>query len=178
MDHPDVADVVAAASGDLAAFERLVRLTQGSVWRYVVHIAGDHALAEDITQEVLVRMHRKLHTLREPTRFNAWLLTMARNAAYDASRSKRRRPLELVGNRELPSREVTDPHLDLEVNEALNSIDDELREALVLVGMIGLSYSEASKALGIPEGTVKSRVFRARKAMAKELGEERNDANH
>lgn len=175
MDHPDEADVIAAASGDIAAFERLVRNSQGAVWRYVAHIAGDHALAEDITQEVLVRMHKKLHTLREPTRFNAWLLTMARNAAYDAGRRKRRRPLELVGDRELPADQVIDPHIDIEVNEALNSLEIELREALVLVGMIGLSYSEAGEALGIPEGTVKSRVFRARKAMLNELGEGTTD---
>jgi RNA polymerase sigma-70 factor (ECF subfamily) len=171
MDQPDVADVVAAAAGDVAAFERLVRLTQGGVWRYVVHIVGDSALAEDIAQEVFLRVHRKLHTLQEPDRFIPWLLSVARNAAYDAGRSKQRRPVELVGDRELPTTGQTqDPHITLEVYEALEALDSDLREAIILVGVIGLSYEEAASAIGIPEGTVKSRVFRCRKLLALSLG--------
>ncbi len=170
MQKPDVADVVAASSGDVAAYGRLVRAMQGPVWRFVVHLVGDHALAEDVTQEVFLRVHRKLHTLRDPDRFVPWLLTMARNAAYDAARSRRRRPLELVGDEDLQGREdAQDPHVRLEVGQALASLDLDLREAVVLVGVIGLSYGEAAAAIGIPEGTVKSRVFRARQLLMAEL---------
>lgn len=165
MDHPDVADVVAATAGDVAAFERIVRAMQGPVWRYIIHLIGDPALAEDVAQEVFVRTHRKLHTLRDPDRFVAWLFTLARNAAYDAARSRRRRPLELVGDRELPVPHSGDPHLGLEVREALDELEPDLREVVVLIGMLGLSYAEAAGTIGVPEGTVKSRMFRARRVL-------------
>ena len=171
VDQPDVADVVAAASGDLAAFDRLVRTMQGRVWRYIIHIVGDHSLAEDLAQEVFLRMHRKLHTLRDPERFVSWLLSMARNAAFDAGRSGRRHPLHLIGDDVLPETGPSpDPHLRFEVFEALQSLDDELREAVVLVAVSGFSYQEAAGAIGIPEGTVKSRVFRGRKQLIALLG--------
>jgi RNA polymerase sigma factor (sigma-70 family) len=174
MDAPDVADVVAAASGDVAAFERLVRHMQGAVWRYVVHLVGDRAMAEDISQEVFLRAHRKLHTLQDPERFVPWLLATARNAAYDAGRYKKRRPVELLGDRQPDASDVRDPHVAVEVRDALERLDETLRESLVLVGMIGLTYQEAAEAIGVPEGTVKSRTFRARKILIEMLGT--NDA--
>lgn len=176
MDGPDAADVVAAASGDTAAFERLVRQMQGPVWRYLVHLVRDHALAEDITQEVFLRAHRKLHTLEHPDRFVPWLLATARNAAYDAGRYKKRRPLDLLGDREWPAEHAHDPHLGLEVRDALARLEDPLREALVLVGMIGFTYQEAADVIGVPEGTVKSRVFRARNLLMQILEPGDNDA--
>lgn len=177
MDGPDAADVVAAASGDIAAFERLVRQMQGPVWRYVVHLVGDHSLAEDVSQEVFLRVHRKLHTLRDPERFVPWLLATARNAAFDAGRYRKRRPVELVGDRDVWSSDsAQDPHISLEVWDALARLDDQLRESVVLVGMIGLTYQEAADAIGVPEGTVKSRTFRARKLLVEMLGPGGDDA--
>lgn len=176
MDGPDAADVVAAASGDVAAFERLVRQTQGPVWRYVVHLIGDRALAEDVSQEVFLRTHRKLHTLEDPERFMAWLLAMARNAAYDAGRYRKRRPVELVGDRDLESTRDGDPHIEVEIRDALDRIDESLREALVLVAVIGLTYLEVAEITGVPAGTVKSRVFRARKQLAGMLQQGVGDA--
>lgn len=178
MDGPDAADVLAAASGDVAAFERLVRQMQGPVWRYVVHLVGDHSLAEDVAQEVFLRVHRKLHTLRDPERFVPWLLATARNAAFDAGRHRKRRPVELVGDRDVwTSENAHDPHISLEVWDALARLDDPLREAVVLVGMIGLTYHEAADAIGVPEGTVKSRTFRARKLLMEMLGPGDDDAS-
>lgn len=170
MDGPDAADVTAAAGGDLAAFERLVRTMQGPCWRYIVHLVNDHALAEDITQEVFIRVHRKLHTLKDPERFVPWVFTTARNAAYDAGRARQRRPLELVGDREMPvPKRAEDPHLTVEIEDALDRLDDTLRESLILVGVLGLTYQEAAETLGVPEGTVKSRTFRARKLLIEML---------
>lgn len=169
MDGPDAADVVAAASGDSAAFERVVREMQGPVWRYLVHLVRDHALAEDIAQEVFLRVHRKLHTLKNPDRFVPWLLATARNAAYDEGRYRQRRPVDLLGDREWLAEDPHDPHIGLEVRDALARLEDSLREAVVLVGMIGLSYQEAADTIGVPEGTVKSRAFRARKLLLEML---------
>ena len=173
MQNPDVADVHAAAAGDEAAFARLVRAHQGRVWRYVVHLVGNAATAEDITQEVFLRVHRRVDTLRDPEKFLPWLLTLARNAAYDAGRAKARRPLHLVDDAShLPAASVPDPHLRLEITDAMARLDGDLREALMLVGVIGLSYEEAAETIGIPEGTVKSRVYRARQTLLVALGME------
>lgn len=171
-----LADVEAAADGDVAAFERLVAAVQGRVWRYLIHLVGDSALAEDLAQEVLFRAYRKLHTLRDPAKFVAWVLTAARNAAYDEGRSKKRRPLELVGDRPLPEPgRAQDPHLSLEIRDALAGLEQDMREAIVLVGMIGLTYKEAAETIGVPEGTVKSRVFRARQSLLEALRPEGAD---
>lgn len=171
LDRPDAGDVVAAAAGDDAAFERLVISIQGRVWRYLVHLVGDRALAEDLAQEVLIRVYRKLGTLRNPEGFTSWVLVVARNAAYDAGRAKKRRPLHLVPDPDADLQQSQgDPHLAAEVDDALDRLDPDLREAVVLVGMIGLTYREAAETIGVPEGTVKSRVFRARQALHEMLG--------
>lgn len=172
MDRPDAADVVAAAGGDIAAFERLVLAIQGRVWRYLVHLVGDRGLAEDLVQEVFIRVHRKLSTLRNPDGFTTWVLVVARNAAYDAGRAKMRRPLTLVADPDADLRTVQgDPHLAAEIRDMVERLEPDLREAVVLVGMIGLTYREAAETIGVPEGTVKSRVFRARQALHEMLGE-------
>lgn len=166
MERPDTPDVEAAAGGDDVAFERIVRAMQGQVWRYVVHLLGDAALAEDVTQEVFLRAYHRLGTLRDPLRFVPWLVTIARNASYDAGRARQRRPVELVGDRELstPS-DSPDPHIAYEVHHALGQLDPDLREAIVLVCLTGFSYDEAGEIIDTPAGTIKSRVFRARKQL-------------
>lgn len=177
MDRPDAADVEAAAHGDEAAFERIVRAMQGYVWRYVVHLLGDPALAEDVAQEVFLRIHRKLGTLRDSAAFVPWMLAIARNAAYDAGRSWKRKPLELVGDREMSMpANSPDPHLAFEVHDALAQLDPVLRESLVLVCIAGFTYDEAAEALETPSGTVKSRVFRARKQLMVILDRTTDDA--
>jgi RNA polymerase sigma-70 factor (ECF subfamily) len=175
MVGPDVTDVVAAAAGDMAAFERVVRTMQGPVWRYLVHLVRDHTIAEDLSQEVFLRAHRKLHTLEDPERFVPWLFITARNVAYDHARARKRRPFEVVSRPDIVSSPSHDPHLAVEVRDALARLDADLREALVMVGLIGLTYQEAADAIGVPEGTVKSRTFRARKQLLEILGPEEDD---
>jgi RNA polymerase sigma-70 factor (ECF subfamily) len=166
MDEPSAGDIASAAAGEVDAFARIVRQMQGRVWRYIVLIVRDHALAEDLTQEVFVRVHSRIDTLRSHERFVPWVFAIARNAAFDAGRARSRRPLTLVGDRELSDSGLAhDPHIAAEVHDALDRLDPDLRDALVLVAVIGLSYEEASELLLVPEGTVKSRVFRARRRM-------------
>ncbi len=129
-------------------------------------LVRDTSLAEDISQDVFLRVFRKLDTLADPNRFVPWVMTIARNAAYDSGRARKRRPLKLVGEEEILDRAVDhDPHLSMEIHDALDRLDLDLKEALVLVGVMGLTYAEAAESLGIPEGTMKSRVFRARSKM-------------
>ena len=175
MSGPDVADVVAAQEGDGGAFRRLAETMQGRIWRYVMMLMRDAALAEDITQEVLIRVYRKLPSLQSPDRFVPWVMTITRNMAFDAGRAKRRRPLVLVEDAAAIEGRHHDPHISLEIHDALDHLDSALKEALVLVGVLGLTYEEAADSLGVPEGTVKSRVFRARRQLHLMMDEEPDD---
>jgi RNA polymerase sigma-70 factor (ECF subfamily) len=161
--EPDV--VRAAAAGDARAFERLVQDCQGPLRRYLRHLVGDAALAEDLTQEVLVKVYGRLHTYRFESRFMTWLLRIARNTAFDDQRSQmRRRQRE---QRALGTPPTHDPTVAGEIALALASLPIALREALLLVEVCGFTYAEAAQLQHVPEGTVKSRVHRAREGVAR-----------
>lgn len=165
MYEPDPEVIRAAGGGDTAAFEELVRAYQSHVWRFLRHLLGDPALAEDITQETLIRVYRKLGTFRFRSKFSTWVFQVARNAGIDALRSRRRRE-RLRTIVDLRTRDpVHQGELRVEIEAALQSLSPKLREAFVLVEALGLTYREAGRALDIPEGTVKSRVFHAREQL-------------
>jgi RNA polymerase sigma-70 factor, ECF subfamily len=134
--EPDAGVVRAAAAGDARAFERLVRECQVPIRRYLRHLVGDAALADDLTQDVLVKVHAQLHTYRFESRFMTWMFRVARNTALDHRRADMRRRKR------------------------------EERVALLLVEICGFSYAEVADLLGVPEGTAKSRVHRAREGVA------------
>ncbi len=163
MDEPDPAQVRAAAQGDVEAFTALVRAWQEPVWRFLCHLVGDRTTAEDLTQEVFLRAHRSLHGVRERARFSTWLFAIARNAAIDLHRREVRggAVLRLVG----AASPAPAPDDDVALRLGLASLSPKLREALVAVEVLGLPYHEAARVLGVPEGTVKSRTFHARRAM-------------
>lgn len=161
VEEPDPAVVLAARGGDLRAFEHLVRSYQAPVWRFLRHLLGDAELAEDVTQETFVRVHRRLGTFDGRSRFSTWLFQVARNAGIDALRSRARRErLTLV-----PPPDVVSPELRHELDAALAALDRDLREAILVVEVLGLSYLDAAALLGVPIGTVKSRVHRARERL-------------
>ncbi|CAN5814832.1 MAG: sigma-70 family RNA polymerase sigma factor [Actinomycetota bacterium] len=160
MQEPSPEVIRAAAAGDLDAFEELMRAYQAHVWRFLRHLLGDERLAEDVTQETFLRVHRSLRTFGFRSKFSTWLFRIARNAGIDALRARQRRDVML---RQLPaSRPVSDGSTAVEVTVALASLSSKLREAFVLVEVFGLTYREAGETLGVPQGTVKSRVFTAR----------------
>ena len=160
MHEVDPAAVRAAAAGDLDAFEQLVRAYQTPVWRYLRGVVGDGD-AEDLAQETFIRAHAKIGTFGFRSSFATWLFSVAHNVAVDAlrSRSRRERAMQL---RVVPVDDAG-PALATEVAAALAALSPKLREALVLVEVIGLSCEEAGAVLGIPSGTVKSRLFNARR---------------
>lgn len=165
MYEPDQELIRAAGAGDMAAFEELVRAYQSYVWRFLSHLLGDPALAEDVTQETFVRVYRKLETFRFRSKFSTWVFSVARNAGVDALRSRQRRErlLTVVAQRTRDS--VAGAEMGVEIEAALQSLSPKLREAFVLIEAVGLTYNEAGGALGVPEGTVKSRVFHAREQL-------------
>ena len=161
VEEPDPAVVLAAKSGDVRAFEQLVRAYQAPVWRFLRHLVGDAELAEDVTQETFVRVHRRLGTFDGRSRFSTWLFQVARNAGIDALRARSRRErLELR-----PSPEVASPELRHELDAALAALDRDLREAILVVEVLGLTYVDGGALLGVPAGTLKSRVHRARERL-------------
>lgn len=163
MNEPDPEVIRAAAAGDTAAFEELVRAYQAHVWRFLRHLLSDPELAQDITQETFVRVYRRLGSFRFDSKFSTWVFQVARNAGIDALRSRQRRDrLTSVLQLRTPMSEP-DGELSVELQAALQSLKPKLREAFVMIEALGLSYREAGEALGVPEGTVKSRVFKARR---------------
>jgi RNA polymerase sigma-70 factor, ECF subfamily len=178
VEEPDPRTVRAAARGDLAAFEQLVRAYQTHVWRFLRHLLGDASLAEDCTQETFLRVHRRLASFRFRSKFSTWVFAIARNAGIDALRGRERRSRLLD---ELPAPPPSrDPADRVEIAAAVASLPDKLREAFVLVEVLGLTYHEAGVAAGAPEGTMKSRVFRARERLVAwmEAGEAGDPRRH
>jgi RNA polymerase sigma-70 factor (ECF subfamily) len=160
MDEPDPRVIRAAASGDEAAFTALMRSAQPHVWRFLRHLLGDDEQAADVTQETFVRVHRSLGRFRHQARFSTWLFAIARNAAVDEQRRGARR--QRLQNAIARPRAAPDASLGMEVRTALAALSPRLREAFVLVEVFGQPYQDAAEILGVPLGTVKSRVFRAR----------------
>lgn len=165
MREPDPSLIRAAAAGDRDAFSELVRESQADVWRFLRHLTGDRELAADLTQETFLRVHRSLSSFAFRSRFSTWLFRIARNLAIDESRAAARRPQlapELPEDR-VPVRPVTVTAQELRC--AIEALAPPQRETFVLVEVFGLGYGEAATVLGIPRGTVKSRMFHARRRL-------------
>ena len=161
MEEPEPALIRAAAAGDLAAFEQLVRAYQQPVWRFLRRLLGDPGVAEDVAQETFLRVFRRLPTFTFESKFSTWVFQIARNAGVDELRSRRRRSrLSSLAPPPRPSAAL--PEARAEIDAALASLPVDLREAVVLVEVLGLRYHEVARVLGVPEGTVKSRMFSAR----------------
>lgn len=149
----------------------------GALWSYVVSLTGgDHTRAQDVVQETLLRAWRHPTVLDQSTRSaRSWLFTVARNLVIDESRSGHRRK-EVAAER-LPERDVydnTDSVLQAWlVAEALTKLSDQHRQALIECFYRGHSVSEAATRLGVPAGTVKSRLhygLRALRLVLEEMG--------
>jgi RNA polymerase sigma-70 factor, ECF subfamily len=170
VDEPEPGVVAAARGGDLGAFEALVRRFQGDVWRLAFHLVRNEDLADDVTQDAFVRAYRFLARYRGDSKFSTWLFSVTRNCALDELRraSRRRRMSSRLGAEPVPP--PPEHGAGVEVREALAALPLELREPVVLIDMFGVSYREVAAMLHVPEGTVKSRVHRARALLAAALG--------
>ena len=161
MEDPETTLIRDAAAGDLAAFEQLVRAYQQPVWRFLRRLLGDDGVAEDVAQETFLRVFRRLPTFTFQAKFSTWVFQIARNASVDELRSRQRRS-RLASLAPPPTPSTAMPEARAEIDAALASLPVDLREAVVLVEVLGLRYHEAARVLGVPEGTVKSRMFSAR----------------
>lgn len=166
--------------GDLSAFERLVHRYERPLFSYLSRYLRSGPLAEEVFQATLLRVHEKCNLFSADRSFRPWLYSIATHQAIDAQRKeKRHRAVSLNeehGHRdaeparllELLESRVPTPPQRLEQREraewtrrAVGELADELRVAILLIFFQGLKYQETAEALGIPIGTVKSRVHRA-----------------
>jgi RNA polymerase sigma-70 factor (ECF subfamily) len=169
-------------AGDAAAFTTLVERHQARVYSVCLRVIGNPEDAADATQEAFISALRKLGQFRGDSAFSTWMHRVAVNSCYDLLRKRSRQPmLHLPTDQDEPERELGPPmpdHADevastRDAAAALALVPDEFRVALVLADVQDLPYHQISEILDVPVGTVKSRVFRGRIALARAMGIER-----
>lgn len=175
-----------AAQGDASAFEELVVRYQEQVYRLCLRMSGNAEDAADLTQEAFVKVWKNLDTFQFDAAFSTWLYRLASNCCLDFLRSKKRRPTvsltmetdeEDEQTVELPDESPTPEEAAISKEErenlqlAMQSIEPEQRQILTLRVVNDLSYTDIAQVLGIREGTVKSRLSRARESLRKKLTE-------
>lgn len=181
------ADLVEKAiAGDAEAFGQLVEKYSSFVYRTVFFDIKKHEDAEDISQEVFIKAYRALGSFRCDCEFSTWLYRICKNTVYDYARKRVRNatiPLSSMSSDEYEREyEVpdTDGKFDPEktyisketsgiVNDAISSLSEQHRDIIVMRDIQGLSYSEIADILSLEEGTVKSRLSRARAALKQKL---------
>jgi len=165
--------------GDAAAFESLVHRYEQELFSYLRRYLGSAEMAEDVFQATFLQVHLKKEQFEEGRRFRPWLYTIATNQAIDAQRRNRRHRMVSLDNRTGGENEVgslvemlagnaqtADAQFEVEearewVRSAVDDLPDPLKSALMLVYHQGMKYREAADVLGIPVGTVKSRLHSA-----------------
>lgn len=183
-DETDQQLVERVQAGDRSAFNLLVLKYQHRVLKLVSRFINDAAEAEDVAQEAFLKAYRALGSFRGDSAFYTWLYRIAINTAKNALVSNRRRPVDF--DLDLQDPEQYDRHARLKdaetpeavlltdeirsvVEKAMEQLPEDLRTAIVLRELEGLSYEEIAEAMDCPVGTVRSRIFRAREAIDKKL---------
>jgi RNA polymerase sigma-70 factor (ECF subfamily) len=181
---PDLPLVARWRAGDLRAFGELVRRHQRKVMGLLTRMLGDRDDAEDAVQETFLNLHRHGHHFRSESRFSTFVYRVAVNAALNRRRSQTRRRAHLdefqrgqeIGHA-LPSAPrgpedaIGGGEVKARVQRSLRALPDTLRAPIVLYDIEGLSYGEIAEILQIAEGTVKSRIHRARHALREQLAD-------
>lgn len=174
--------VQSALAGRETCFEELVRRYQRPIAAYVYRMVGDYDAALDLTQEVFIKVYNSLARYRSEYKFSTWIYKIAHNAAIDHLRRYAVREQALTNGFDIERREVSlesrrlTPEQESERNERRSEIElvvqmlpAAYRELIVLRHSQDLSYDEIAEVTGLPLGTVKNRLFRAREAMRDHL---------
>ena len=163
--------VVAFQSGDIPAFDQLVRRWDRKIQGVIYRIVGNHDEARDVSQEAFLKAYRALGTFKQEARFSSWLYQIAINATRDRLRRRRRRndlSLDDVEEREPSLRDAGPSALDLiessdlsrVVAAAMAALPEEQREVVILKEYEGLTFPEIAETLDVPLSTVKTRLYR------------------
>jgi RNA polymerase sigma-70 factor (ECF subfamily) len=170
--------VLTAVSGRESAFDELVRRYQRPIASYVYRMVGDYDAALDLTQEVFIKVYNSLSRYRSEFKFSTWIYKIAHNTAIDHLRRHTVRDqimttggdgtrFEIVieSRRLTPEQESEREERRSEIESVVQSLPAAYRELIVLRHSHDLSYDEIAEVTGLPLGTVKNRLFRAREAM-------------
>ena len=174
--------------GDVKAFEMLVVKYQRRIERLIGRMVRDVDLVPDIAQETFIRAYRAIPQFRGESAFYTWLYRIAVNTAKKALVELKRDPLisesafasaddgdetsrveNELSDGETPEAVIASKEIAATVNAAIDALSDDLRQAITLREIEGLSYEEIAEAMNCPIGTVRSRIFRAREAIAERL---------
>ena len=168
----------AAQAGGRSELDELLRRHYDRIFAVCRRITGNDSDAADAAQEALISIVRSLHRFDGRSSFSTWAYRVATNASLDELRRRRRRPVLAVDDLDRPQGELVDPdagtRIDavserMELDDALAALPVDFRVPLVLRDIAGLDYAEIAETLGIPAGTVKSRIARGRASLANAL---------
>lgn len=174
-----------AKNGDKRAFDLLVLKYQHKIVKLIMRYVRDPAEALDVSQEAFIKTYRALPKFRGDSAFYTWLYRIAINTAKNHLVAMKRRPIDFevdlqdpdsydmnarLQDADSPDRIAQREELRETVEDAIRNLPEELREAIVLREIEGLSYEEIARAMDCPVGTVRSRIFRAREAIDGRIG--------
>ena len=187
MTERDVdAELVARVqAGDKQAFDLLVLKYQRKIMRLLSRMIRDQAEVEDVAQEAFIKAYRALPQFRGDSAFYTWLYRIAINTARNWLSSNSRRPstpssyehedgetfneMDNLTDNTTPESELASRQIAQTVNKAIEDLPEDLRTAIVLREIEGMSYEDIAQSMNCPIGTVRSRIFRAREAIATKL---------
>lgn len=167
-------------NGSANAFEALVTENEAHIFKLCLRMTGNREDAADLTQEAFLKAYRSIASFRGDCRFSSWMIRIASNVCLDFLRSKSKKQtvplttenddgeeaeLDITDTAPLPEDRLLSGELKASISRGLERLSDEQRQILVLRELDGLSYDEIAGTLGIEVGTVKSRIFRARKRL-------------
>jgi len=184
VEQSDLELVRRVQRGERGAFDLLVLRYQHKVVKLVARLLRDPAEAEDVAQEAFVKAYRAIGSFRGDSAFYTWLYRIAVNTARNTMASRQRRPVDYEADLSESQQSAVESrmrHLDTPeaaaltdeihrtVNRAVEELPEDLRTAIILREIEGLSYEEIAEAMDCPVGTVRSRIFRAREAIDRNL---------
>ncbi|PZO07287.1 MAG: RNA polymerase sigma factor RpoE [Lysobacteraceae bacterium] len=183
-DQLDLDLVKRVQAGDNSAFDLLVRKYQHRIGAVVYRFVPDHAESQDVTQEAFIRAYRALGNFRGDAQFYTWLYRIAVNTAKNHLVTMKRRPPTAdiavedaehfagggrLHDHDTPEHQLLRGEMEQTVNDTVAALPEELRQAITLREVDGRSYEEIAQLMQCPIGTVRSRIFRAREAIDRQL---------
>jgi RNA polymerase sigma-70 factor (ECF subfamily) len=175
--QPDPDILRKAQRGDERAFAVIMRTYEKPIYNYIFRTVGDRALAEDLTQEVFVRVFNALPKFSLRCKFTTWLFQVTKNRVLDELRARERRPQTVLSIEDAPHLEVVDAPAERQETidalwRAVGELNPDLKMALLLRDISGMPYNEIADTLEITLATVKWRIFKAREEVQLALARE------
>lgn len=188
LEPPDAVLVARARANDYSSYEELVRRYQRRIYALVYNMTGNKEDTEDLVQDVFVKAYRVLHGFKGNSSFYTWIYRIAVNRTINFLHKRKRRgssvslddvdqaverdpALVELRSRESPVRDVTISELQKKLNVALQTLSEDHRTVVVMHDIQGMQHAEIAGILNCSEGTVRSRLFYARKQLQHELAE-------